>query len=136
MPKWTTMSLAELRTASLSEIIQNMAQWMETNLSKPKLLIFLILTDLEIDADARIHDKEVVTRDAEHGNRIARRDRVRRDVLTGDVVYRWRLDNAYYETGEIDVIQVREWDEEETLVSHWRVKHFTDGRQPIKQVIV
>ncbi len=124
MPNWTTLTLAELRAATKAEVIQDVARYMAANMSKRQIIVWLM------DAD-QMPDRVIVTRDDE--NRITRRVEVNRDPETGAMTGGTVTVKDYYDTGEIkDIIHsTRDADNNETR--RIRVRHFTDGRQPIRR---
>lgn len=42
-----------------------------------------------------------------------------------------KTDWSYYPTGEVDTIDITEFDDQDKVVSQKGIKHFVDGRQPI-----
>ncbi len=123
MPNLTGKTIGELRAMTPSEIRTAMAALLAP-LSRKELI--------EFDQDAtEFADKPEVTT-GEHG--IISRTQTVRDAL-GDVVRVESSEYTYYRDGEIhDIIQsVR--DAKNVQTAKHRIRHFRDGRQPVREAM-
>lgn len=126
MPDWTTLTLAELRASTKAGIIRDVGQWMAANMSKREIIVWLMDTE-------RIPDRAVVTRDDQ--GRIVRCVDVDRDPGTGDALGGRVMTWTYFATGEVRFITASVRDADNNEVRRWRIRHFRDGRQPVRDVL-
>lgn len=130
MPRWTTLSLAQLRKASKADIVRNVGQYIHAHFTKRQIIAWLVLDNTD---GASIPDKVVVTK-GPHGN--VRRVEVYRDPATGAVLGGKITRKTYYPTGEIRDIIISDRDADKVETKRVRIRHFRDGRQPVKTQLV
>lgn len=70
------------------------------------------------------------------GRRERFKQKLEKVEIIGDVQQTNEFNYTYYEKGPIDVILVTERDADDIVILQYEIKHYLDGRQPSKHVIV
>jgi hypothetical protein len=61
---------------------------------------------------------------------ISSQDEITRDIETNAPTHRRHVDWTYYPTGEVDIITISEFDENDALISEKKIKHYKDKKAP------
>ena len=122
MPNLTSLSLNELRKSNKGQLVSAVAASLNA-MSKQELIEFLM--DSKEFAEP---DQIAYWPDKQFKHKIT----VIKDFLGArikTVLVEW----SYYPKGEVDIIQTTELNAVDNVVKHTEIKHFTDGRQPIRR---
>ena len=115
------VTLEQLRGMTKAQIINKLSTWLTNNFTKRQLILWLM--DIEVmdnepirtyRADGQIASETIVTKDPETNLQVSKR------VVT------W----TYYATGEVDIITIKQYDNNDALLRTKTIKHYKDGRQP------
>ena len=118
MPDITTsLTVAQLRTASKAAIISDIASTM----TKLDLIVLATGTD-------KLSDTPVITRRKD--GQMFSQSEVTRDIETDAVLSSRDIYWTYYKDGEVDEITIIEMDSGGKEISRKIIKHYLDGRQP------
>ena len=123
---WTTMTLEQLKAATVGEILKNVGQYIAANYTKRQIITWLLLDDTEAKS---IPDKVVVTKDDQ--KRVVKRVEVDRDPETGIALGGRVTTWQYFATGEIRYIVISDRDAENVETRKRTIQHYRDGRQPV-----
>ena len=115
------VTLEQLRSMTKTQIINRLSTWLTNHFTKRQLILWLMDMDvIRIEpvrtyrADGQIESETTITVDTETGLQVNKR------VVT------W----AYYPTGEVNVITIKQYDSNDVLLHTKAIKHYKDGRQP------
>jgi len=114
----TTLTLDEMKAATVTQILQNVA----ANNTKREICVDLL-------GQTTVTDRVAITRDDQ--GRIVKRVEVERDLLTGDALGGRVTERDLYDTGEVNRIVISERDADNNETSQRTIKHYRDGRQPV-----
>lgn len=123
MPKWTTMSLQELRDATRQEIVEDVGRYILDHFTKLQICKWLL--DVEL-----ITDRVEVTRD--DAGRIVNRLQVWRHIVTGAVDHNSEATYTYYPNDDVENIMITKRDSEGEITEQFTIHHYQDGRQPVR----
>ena len=115
------VTLAQLRSFTKTQIINRLSTWLTNNMTKRQLILWLM------DADV-INIEPVRTYRAD--GQIASETTIEVDTETNLQVNKRVVTWTYYATGEVNVITIKTYDGENTLLRTKAIKHYKDGRQP------
>ena len=124
MPNWSSLTLAELRSAGYptGKIVSEVAKYLN---SKTKKQVVEMLMDTEV-----FSRRPVVAH--RHDGQIERCEVETEDALgdkTGGTVTTF----SYYPNGDIQDITIIHRDENDKVVRQYTIHHYQDGRQPIRE---
>ena len=115
------VTLAQLRSMTKTQIINRLSTWLTNHFTKRQLILWLMdIEVLENDpvrtyrADGQIESETTIDVDTETNLQVNKR------VVT------W----TYYATGEVDIITIKQYDNNDALLMTKTIKHYTDGTQP------
>lgn len=123
MPRWTNMTLQQLRAASKADIVKDVGKYIHAHFTKLQICKWLL--DVEL-----IQDVVEVTRD--EAGRIISRLQVWRHVVTGDVDHNSETTYTYYLNGNVEDITITKRDGDGNVTEQFTIHHYQDGRQPIR----
>lgn len=115
------VTIEQLRSMTKTQIITKLSSWLTNNFTKHQLILWLLDRDV-------LHDDSIITYNA--NNQLISQTEIERDIETGlqirKIITRW----AYYAEGEVNVISIKNYDANNTLMNTTTIKHYRDGRQP------
>ena len=116
----------QLRAVTKEQIITKIVEGL-TSMSRKKICEFVWTIK-----DLRLTDITLSTLTTNHNVPEGQLLRVyeKTDIL-GNKLGSTKTEWTYYPTGEVDIITISGLDAQDQVVSQKRIKHFTDGRQPI-----
>jgi len=120
----TDLTIEQLRNSTKAQILDSIRAYMQANYTRRELIKLLRERDTIWDdpIDTYYPDGQI-----ESSNEIERDD----DTLAQ--VSRRYTTWTYYQTGEVNVIKIEKYDENDVLKKTQRIKHYRDGRQPIEE---
>lgn len=124
MPILTDMTKAQMRESTKKQIIDSIDAYLSANYSKKQLI------QLCLDRDTDLDDP-VITYGAD--GQIESQNEIERNVETGAQLSRKYTTWDYYNNGNVNVITIQIFDENDALKKTKRIKHYRDGRQPEEQ---
>lgn len=119
----TDLTKAQLRALTKNQIINAIDAYLSANYTKKHLIQGILDRDTDWDAPVCTYGP----------NGIETQNEIERDVETGVQVSRKYTTWDYYNNGNVNVIRIDIFDENDVLKKTKRIKHYRDGRQPEEQ---
>ena len=119
--KLSNLTIQEMRASTKAEIITSIKNYLQDNFTRRDLIRMLRDRDTEWDEPIRTYRPD---------GQIESQIEVERDDDTQIQVSRRVTTWTYYNTGEVNVIKIEIYDENDVLKKTKRIKHYRDGRQP------
>ena len=119
--KLSDMTIQEMQASTKAEIITSIKNYLQDNFTRRDLIRMLRDRDTEWDEPIRTYRPD---------GQIESQIEVERDDDTQIQVSRRVTTWTYYNTGEVNVIKIEIYDENDVLKKTKRIKHYRDGRQP------
>lgn len=115
----TEKTLTELREMNLDQVMSAQAQALAGKSKEWRIEFELQQTEFA----------DPTTGEDSPNGQVWRQTVIRR--AEGKIIRRETAKWTYYPTGEVDIITISELDPQDQIVSQKKIKHFTNGRQPI-----
>lgn len=121
MPTLSDLTIQQMRASTKKQIIDSVDAYLTANFSRRDLIRFLRDRDTIWDDPLDTYRPD---------GQIASRIEIERDDDTLIQVSKKITTWTYYGTGEVNVILIQIYDENNVLKTTKRIKHYRDGRQP------